>query len=204
MKFFVFNDSHEDTLVKSVPLATVTTSFSSPQTAVESDKENCFVLTGTADAGEESGSGTSEEIVLAAYSDVDYQQWCSAFSILSGTRDSMRISSGSLLDSSHWAPLPPSHDTASTSSSNFSSNRESVISTTSSLPYTLRLPSHESPPRGRSPLEQGAVVGDTSTLSAKQMQPLPSPPPEVKYTQCLVWCLVCANLTMYVHVQYKV
>ena len=178
-KFFVFSDSHEEGLIKSVPLVTVTTSFGSPQATADCDKENCFVLTGTADAGEESGSGVTEEVYLAAYSDVDYHQWRAAFSILTGTRDSMRMSSGSLLDSSHWGTLPPTHDTASISSSNFSSNRESVISTTSSLPYALRLPNHESPPRGRSPLEQVAGAGDTSTLSSKQMQPLPSPPPAV-------------------------
>jgi hypothetical protein len=174
MRFHIFSDSTEETVIKSVPLATVTASFGAVQ-AIECDKENCFVLFAVADTGE-----GIEEIYLAAYSDVEYQQWRSVLSILTGSRDSMRISSASLLDSSQWAALAPGHDNASTSSSNFSSNRESVISTTSSLPFGLRVPSHDSPPRGRSPLEQGAVApGDTGTLSSKQLQPLPSPPPEV-------------------------
>ena len=201
MKFLVFSDSHEESLVKSVPLVTITSSFDTLQ-AAECDKENCFVLSGVADGGEESGSGCSEEIFLAAYSDVDFHQWRSALTILGRSRDSMRMSFGSLLDSSHWGTLPPGHDAASTSSSNFSSNRESVISTTSSLPYTLRLATHESPPRGRSPLGQGAVVGDASMISSKQLQPLPSLPPEVRMYMCNlhtlcttvnVHCKVCLN-----------
>ena len=182
MKFLVFSDSHEETLLKSISLATVTSSFAVPQAtqAAECDKENCFTLSCVVDSGEESGGGIIEEIVLAAYSDVDYQQWRSVVTALTGNRDSLRISSASLLDSSHWGIVPPGHDAASTSSSNFSSNRESIISTTSSLPYTLRLPNHESPPRGRSPLGQGSSIGDTSSLSSKQLQPLPSPPPEVR------------------------
>ena len=185
MKLLVFSDSHEETLVKSIPLVTVTTSFGIPQ-ATECDKENCFILSCVADGGEESGGGVIEDIVLAAYSDVEYQQWRSTLTILTGTRDSLRMSSGSLLESAHWGTLPPGHDAASTSSSNFSSNRESVISTTSSLPYMLRLPNHESPPRVRSPLGQGSSIGDTSSLSSKQLQPLPSPPHEVCKTAICV------------------
>lgn len=178
MKFFIFSDSNEETLVKRLPLATVTSLFGPPQTT-ECDKENCFILSGILDGGIEGENGISEEIYLAAYSDVDYQQWHTALSLLTGTRESVRISSASFLDASQWSTLIASNDTASTSSSNFSSNRESMISTTSSLPYTLRLPSHDSPPRGRSPLEQGVSIADTGTVSNKQQQPLPSPPPEV-------------------------
>ena len=176
MKFLIFNDANEETLVKRLPLRTVTSLFGPPH-APECDKENCFILSGILDGGIEGESGSSDEIYLAAYSEADYQQWRAALSLLTGTRESVRMSSASFLEGSQWAALP---DTVSTSSSNFSSsNRESMISTTSSLPYSLRLPGHDSPPRGRSPLEQGMSAGDTSTLSNKQQQPLPSPPPAV-------------------------
>ena len=174
MTFYIFNDSNEETLVKCIPLATVTSLFGSQ--ASEGDKENCFVLSSVTDVGTE---GDNEDIYLAAYSDVEYQQWHSAMSMLSGTRESVRMSSISFLDGSQWGTVAPGHENASTSSSNLSSNRESMISTTSSLPYILRIPSQDSPPRGRSPLEQGVSAGDTSTLLSKQLQPLPSPPPEV-------------------------
>ena len=179
MKFFIFSDSNEEMLVKFLPLETVTTSFCLSQ-ATEGDKENCFILSGIATGGTE-GDGSSEEIYFAAYSDVEYQQWHSVMSLITGTRESLRMSSTSFLDGNQWG-LAAAHDNTSTSSSNFSSNRESMISTTSSLPYVLRIPSQDSPPRGRSPLEQGASAGDSSEcwrLSIKQQQPLPSPPPEV-------------------------
>lgn len=178
MKFFVYSDSNEETLIKKFPLETVTSLFGPPQTT-ECDKENCFILSGILEKGNDGDIGSSEEIYLAAYSDADYQQWRAALSLLTGTRGSMRMSSASFLDSSQWAAMTAGNDGASTSSSNFSSNRESMISTTSSLPYVLRPPSHDSPPRGRSPLEQGVSAIDTSTLSTKQQQPLPSPPHEV-------------------------
>ena len=192
MKFSIFSDSNEETLLKQLPLVTVTSLFGPPQT-MECDKENCFIISGILDGGSEGENGSSEEIHLAAYSDVDYQQWRAALSLLTGTRESVRMSSASFMDSTQWSLPSADVDAASTSSSNFSSNRESMISTTSSLPLILRPPSHDSPPRGRSPLEQGVSAGDTSTLSSKQLQPLPSPPPEVRtmYIHMYMYLYVC-------------
>ena len=150
MKFFIFSDSNEETLIKRLPLATVTSLFGPPQTP-ECDKENCFILSGIQDGGTEGENGGSEEIYLAAYSDADYQHWHATLSLLTGTRESVRMSSASLLEGTQWGVPAAVNDSISTSSSNFSSNRESMISTTSSLPYILRPPSHDSPPRGRSP-----------------------------------------------------
>lgn len=192
MEFFVYGDSNEETLIKRFPLKTVTSLFGPPQTT-ECDKENCFILSGILEKGGDIGS--SEEIYLAAYSDADYQQWRTALSLLTGTRESMRMSSASFLDGSQWAAMATGNDGASTSSSNFSSNRESMVSTTSSLPYVLRPPSHDSPPRGRSPLEQGVSAMDTSTLSTKQQQPLPSPPHEVHVLVYACTCVVHIHLS---------
>ena len=178
MKFSIFSDSNEERLLKQLPLETVTSLFGPPQTT-DCDKENCFILSGMIDGGAESETGTSEEIYLAAYSEADYHQWRSTLSLLTGSRESVRMSSASLLDGSQWGAPIFALDSASTSSSNFSSNRESMISTISLLPSSLRLLGHDSPPRGKSPLEQGISAGDSHTLSNKQQQPLPSPPPAV-------------------------
>ena len=188
MKFSIFSDSNEESLLKQLPLETVTSLFGPPQ-ANECDKENCFILSGILDGGSEGESGTSEEIYLAAYSEADYHQWRSALSLLTGSRESVRMSSASFLDGAQWGVLPIGQDSASTSSSNFSSNRDSMISTVSSLPYGLRLPGHDSPPRGRSPLEQGVSAGDAQMVSNKQQQPLPSPPPAVSVGTGLGKCL---------------
>lgn len=184
MKFSIFNDSNEETLVKRFPLVTVKSSFG-PLQATECEKENCFVLSGTIDGGNEGEHGNTEDVYLAAYSDVDYQHWHAALTLLTGTHESLRMSSASFLENTQWASA---HDNTSTSSSNLSnSNRESIVSTTSSLPYILRLPGQESPPHGRSPLDQGASTGDTGGLPSKQLQPLPSPPSEV-HVHCTLHC----------------
>ena len=175
MKFSIFSDSNEETLVKRLPLETLTSSLLQ---ATECDKENCFVLSGTIDGGNEGENGSTEVVYLAAYSDVDYQHWHAALTLLTGTRESLRMSS--FLENVQWGAFASGQDNTSTSSSNVSnSNRESIISTTSSLPYILRLPGIDSPPRDRSPLNQDANTGDTGSLPSKQLQPLPSPPPEV-------------------------
>ena len=160
MKFCIFNDANEELLIKQLPLERVTTIFNPPQ-AAECDKENCFILSGIIDGGIEGESETNEEIYLAAYSQADYHQWRAVLSLLTGTNESVRISSASFLDSSQWGGHSTSREMLS------ASNRESMISTASFLPSGLFLPGHDS---------MGA--GDVST-SSKQSQPLPSPPPPV-------------------------
>ena len=161
MKFFIFNDANEELLIKQLPLERVTTIFNPPQTA-ECDKENCFILSGILDGNIEGESESSEEIYLAAYSEADYHQWRAVLSLLTGTNESVRISSASFLDSSQWGVQSTGNDIVSRS------NRESMISTASFLPSGMYLPGHDS----------GISSGDVSTL-LKQHQPLPSPPPVV-------------------------
>ena len=179
MKFFIYEDSNEDELFRSFSLEDTSVQFL-PQPSLECDKENCFSISGVVDrlAEPEVGGGTTTtDLYFAAYSDSEYQQWKDMMHILTETGDSARMSISSFLDTNQWVPQA-GPDSASTSSSNFSSNRESMISTTSS--QTLQLPkfhASDSPPRVKVGDHERTGADETKSLSVtKQQQPLPSPP----------------------------
>ncbi len=182
MRFSIFEDSNEEALVRSFSLEN-SSSYFSPTVAPklqECDKENCFIVTGivatgngSADspsgAGEpvENGAGGSiDEICFAAYTDAELQKWKEVLQLVATSRESGRMS------------FPYIDSSTSTSSSNFSSNRDSMISTASSMLYAFRNPSRaESPPRGKSLERDSQMAEDIKALSlAKQQQPLPQPP----------------------------
>jgi len=180
MKFCIYEDSNEEVLVRSFSLESASAQFGLPPMQ-EIDKDHCFLITGIFDGPSEKDSGTSggDEIYFAAYTETEYRQWKDALHLLTASRESGQ-SSLSFLDASQGG-----QDSTSTSSSNFSSNRESMISTASSLLYTYRFSGRsESPTRGRSlDRDHNLMVDDTKTLSlAKQQQPLPSPPHAVSLT----------------------
>ena len=187
MKFYIYEDNNEEALVKSFSVENTTPRFGS-STIPDCDKENCFTISGISHGmggdphasvamtpeGETTSTLTasspqmSDEIYFAAYSDADLHKWKEALHLLTSSRESGRIS----IEGGAWLS-PAGHDSASTSSSNFSSNRESMISTTSSLLANNRI-SVRSDTLDR----DHPVTDDFRAMSlTKQQQPLPSPPP---------------------------
>ena len=190
MKFSIFEDNNEEVLVKSFSVENTTPRFGSA-TIPDCDKENCFTISGISNiVGDHPSSVAmtpdsdiaptlsatspqfSDEIYFAAYSDADLRQWKEALHMLTSSRESGRISIN-ILEGGSWLS-PAAHDSASTSSSNFSSNRESMISTTSSLWANTNRMSARSETLDR----EQPVSDEFKAMSlTKQQQPLPSPPP---------------------------
>lgn len=180
MKFFIYEDSSEEVLVHSFSLESTNVLFN--PTSEDCDKENCFVITGITSVEVEGGDAPSEEVYFAAYCEGEFDQWKSALQLLGSSRESARISVHSL-DRSSWG-IQTGQDSASTSSSNFSSNRDSMISTASSLLTTYR---HSGRADSQAPEREQVGAEDIKTLSlAKQQQPLPTPPNAVSV---LIACL---------------
>ena len=172
MKFSIYEDSNEEVLVRAFSLENASAQFNIQPTQ-EIDKDHCFVISGIADgrSEKEGNSSNGNELYFAAYTEAEYRQWKDALHLLTASRESGRLS---FLD-----PSQGGQDSTSTSSSNFSSNRESMVSTASSLLYSSRFSGRsESPTRGRSlDRDHSLMVDDSKALSlAKQQQPLPSPP----------------------------
>ena len=172
MKFSIYEDSNEEVLVRAFSLENASAQFNIQPTQ-EIDKDHCFIISGIVDgrSEKEGNSSNGNELYFAAYTEAEYQQWKDALHLLTASRESGRLS---FLD-----PSQGGQDSTSTSSSNFSSNRESMVSTASSLLYSSRFSGRsESPTRGRSlDRDHSLMVDDSKALSlAKQQQPLPSPP----------------------------
>ena len=193
MKLFIYEDLNEEILIRSFSLDGVSTRFG-PHPVPDSDKENSFAICGigiaieplivpTTESNESNGlvspapptstgSSTIDEAYFAAYSESDYRQWKDVLHMLTSSRESSRISL-SYLDNAQWLGT---HDSTSTSSSSFGSNRESMISTTSSVnrnsagKMELSEVSKLDPPTG------GGGEDMRKLSAAKQQQPLPSPP----------------------------
>ena len=172
MRFYIYDESNEEVLVRSFPLENISSRFG-PQPIPDCDKENCFVICGVGNetpstAGTESDVGTpgtpGDEVCFAAYSDAEYNRWKEVLHLVTTSRESCL----SLMDTSQW--LTPAAQDSTSSSSNFSSNRESMISTSSSLLNNYRMST-----RSDTADREHGVVDDLKT--AKQQQPLPSPPP---------------------------
>lgn len=190
MRFYIYEDTNEEILLRSFTLENVTVRYMHKGQTADSEKDNCLILSGILyDAlGESSGnkmeaSITPIDVCFAAYTDSEYKKWKDVLKLLQvnvvSSRDSTRISL--LLDGNPWSSAV-AHDSASSSSSNFSSNRDSIVSNTSSLHNTHRMSS-------RSDLGEGKEFGeDTKSLSlSKQLQPLPSPPHQIQvYGQGLI------------------
>ncbi len=188
MKLFIYEDINEEILIRSFSLDGVTTRFGA-HSVPDSEKENSFAICGigcaieplpvpsSSEPNENNGlvspapppssSGTSDEAYFAAYSESDYRHWKEVLHMMTSSRESSRISL-SFLDNAQWLGT---HDSTSTSSSSFGSNRESVISNTSSLNRNSgKIEVTESK------AEPGPEESSLRLSVTKQQQPLPSPP----------------------------
>ena len=189
VRFSIYDDNNEEVLVHSFTLENASVQQLGAQ---EFEKDHCFVISGiTADivGGSENENLNSDEIIFAAYSEAELRQWGEVLHLLTCSRESARNS------------FPYIDSSTSTSSSNFSSNRDSMISTTSSMFYAARNQNRaDSPPRSKS-LERDQQVSDEMKVLSltKQQQPLP-PPPEVSYchgVQCHVYMyMYCVILNL--------
>ena len=173
LRFYIYEDNSEECLLRSFSLENATTYLEGQVS--DSGKDNCFSLRGVLyDAiGGNSGnqmdaSTTPLDIFFAAYTELECKRWREILLSLLPNPESVQTLTA--FDSNSWlAPILP-QDSASSSSSNFSSNRDSVISNTSSLVNAYRAFS-------RSDLGEVRDHDDGKTLSvSKQQQPLPSPP----------------------------
>lgn len=177
MRFYIYEDSSEDVLLRSFSLENATTQLEGP--VLDFGKDNCFLVTGilydaiVGSSGNEMEASTSPvDVYFAAYTESDLKKWKDIIHQLILARDSSRTT----LDTNLWLAPVLTHDSASSSSSNFSSNRDSLISNTSSLVNTYRMSS-------RSDLgeKEHSITDDIKMLSSsKQKQPLPSPPHQIQ------------------------
>ncbi len=208
LKLFIYEDINEEILIRSFSLDGITTKFG-PHSVPDCEKENSFAIcgigcaiepltVGSSEINENNGlvspapppssSGAGDEAYFAAYSESDYRHWKEVLHMLTSSGESSRISL-SFLDNAQWLGT---HDSTSTSSSSFGSNRESVISNTSSLNRnSAKIEVTEVKP------EPGPEESGLRLSVAKQQQPLPSPP-HVLVSECLCvhydyksYCSVC-------------
>ena len=172
MRFYVYEDNNEDVLLRSFSLENIIVHFED-QLAI-SGKDSSFLFNGVlfdaiggSGANKMDASTSPVDVCFAAYTDLECKKWKDVLHHFLSTCESAKTM-WHVMDGSSW-PMPTIQDSASSSSSNFSSNRDSVISNTSSLINTCRLPT-------KSELEH-SVSDNGRTLSIpKQQQPLPSPP----------------------------
>ena len=144
MKFYIYEDNNEEALVKSFSIENTIPRFGF-STIPDCDNEKCFMISGithgvgghhdsvamtpegeTAPTLTASTPQTNDEIYFAAYSDADLNKWKEILHLLTSSLESGRIS----IEGGAWLS-PAGHDSASTGSSNFSSNRELMIFMTS-------------------------------------------------------------------------
>lgn len=174
LRFYVYEDNNEDILLRSFSLENSTTHFEGQVT--DSGKDNCFLLSGVLydaiggnNGNEMEASTIPVDIYFAAYTDSECKKWRDILHHLL-SRDSVRAS---VLDGNSWLTSIVTQDSTSSSSSNFSSNRDSMVSNTSSLVNTYRISSRSDLGEGK----EHPFTDDVKLLSVtKQQQPLPSPP----------------------------
>lgn len=190
MRLYVYEDNSEDVLLRSFSLDNTTTHFEGP--VRDLGKDNCFLIAGVLyDAiggsnGNEMEASTSPlGVYFAAYTDSEGKKWKDVLHQLLLSRDSAKTML-STLDGNAWLSPVISHDSASSSSSNFSSNRDSVVSTTSSLVNTFRMSSRSDLGEGK---EHSLADDGKSLSSTKQQQPLPSPPHHIQVVH--IYMYVC-------------
>ena len=180
MRFYVYEDNTEDVLLRSFSLENSTTRLESQ--VCDAGKDNCFLVSGVLydaiggnDGNEMEASITPVDIYLAAYTESECKNWNSILQHLLCRETTKNLLP--VVDANAWPSTGLPQDSASSSSSNFSSNRDSIVSNTSSLVNTFRVSS-------RSDLGEGKEIpfmDDSKNLSlSKQQQPLPSPPQQLQ------------------------
>lgn len=181
MRFYVYEDNTEDVLLRSFSLENTLTHFEGP--VKDLGKDNCFLIAGVlydaigGSSGNEMEASTSPvDVYFAAYTESEWKKWKDILFQLLQCCDSARTMLST--DGNAWLAPILSHDSASSSSSNFSSNRDSVVSNTSSLVSTFRVSS-------RSDIEgkDQILADDGKTFPSKQLQPLPLPPQVTHYVK---------------------
>lgn len=183
LRFYVYEDNNADVLLRSFSLENIRANFEDQ--VIVSGKDNSFLLSGVLfDAIGGSGTNRMEatstpiDIYFAAYTESEGKKWKDILHQIMSTSDSGSFISG----------LPP-HDSASSSSSNFSSNRDSMISNTSSLYRVIP----------RSDLGDGkdlSLEGGRTLSVSKQQQPLPSPPHQPLVSVPLARSLLYSNAAL--------
>ena len=180
--FFIYEDSSEEVLLKSFNLENTSTR-SDIQLYADTERDNCFIISGVVfDSVGVGMSSTDVDLVnshpadvhLAAYTESERRRWTEVLHLVSSVRDSGRLSLSTLDGHSGLPPYISAADSTS-SSSNFSSNRNSVVSNTSSLVNAHRISSRTESFEGARDL--GLVEESKKVVSVKQQQPLPPPPP---------------------------
>lgn len=199
MRLYIYEDNNEEILLRSFSLENTSTHFDG-QVVVDTGKDNSFVISevlydalGGSSGNEMEASTVPVDVHFAAYTDSECKKWKDILLQLS-SRDSVGISF-SIPDGNSWLPNM-AHDSTSSSSSNLGSNRDSMISNTSSLVNTHRMSS-------KSDLGEGKDHGlpdDPRILSvSKQQQPLPSPPHQIRVCTSHLYnnhhCCACMTYT---------
>lgn len=154
----------------------------------DTERDNCFVISGVIFSSGITSTdvdvGNSPvDVYFAAYTDSERRKWAEILQLVSSVRDSGRLSLSTLDGHSWLAPFVSTTESTS-SSSNFSSNRDSVVSNTSSLVNNAhRMSSRTEIGEGAKDL---ALLDESKTLSlTKQQQPLPSPPSQLQVFACV-------------------
>ena len=198
--FSMYEDSSEEILLRSFSLENTVTKCDA-QLAADTERENSFVISGVVfdSAGVGTGATDTEpatspavDVCFAAYSESEQRKWMEVLQLASSVRDSCRLSL-STIDSHSWlGQFVSAAESTTSSSSNFSSNRDSVVSNASSLPNAHRNMSSRT--------EIGDGGKDSALLEeskkAKQQQPLPSPPSLLLVSKLYVYT-VCVAPTMF-------
>ena len=190
MRFYIYEDNSEEVLVRSFSLEGPTTHFEGPLT--DQGKDNCFLITSVlydaiGGSHEMEASTSPIDVHLAAYTDTEGKKWKEILQQLLLSHDAAKSLLPTLDGNASWLAPVLSRDSASSSSSNFSSNRDSVVSNTSSLVNTFRMSS-------RSDFGEGREHSLAESLSSKQQQPLPSPPHQVQVIEFSVSLCHCTIL----------
>jgi hypothetical protein len=171
LRFYIYEDNNADVLLRSFSLENVQSRFDDQ--VVISAKDNSFSLSGVLfDAIGGSGTNRMEassspvEVYFAAYTESEGKKWKDILFQLTISESTGTLAN--MLDSTSWPPNMP-HDSASSSSSNFSSNRDSIVSNTSLYRVIPRSELGD-------PKEYSFSEGGRTSSVSKQQQPLPSPP----------------------------
>ncbi len=179
MRFYIYEDNTEDVLLRSFSLENDTTHLECQ--VGDSEKDNCFLVSGVLydaiggnNGNEMEASTVPVDVYLAAYTESECKNWNSILQQLL-SHDGVKITP--VVDANSWSSTLLPQDSASSSSSNFSSNRDSMISNTSSLVNTFRVSSRSDLGEGK---EMASLDDGRNLTLSKQQQPLPSPPQQIQ------------------------
>ena len=180
---YIYDDSNEEVLLKSFSLENTSTKCEDQcPTETDLERENSFVISGVifeSSISAEANTGSSHiDVHFAAYTDSERRKWTEVLQMVSSVRDSGRLSL-STLDGHSWVPSFVAAVDTTSSSSNLSSNRDSMVSNSSSLMNRMSV---------KTDIAENVkdVYSDDKSISTKQQQPLPCPPDHQVHNCCKV------------------